>query len=939
MIRVLTAFLLILTILISFSQGKTDHTAPAYRSLYQEFDRIYHDAEKLSLRPDYNDQTEELESRMNRQALEGFYNIVTTIQKNGDDSLAFQTWYRIGTLEHYFDSLHAAKSAYLKAIAIYPRAPGLSDSFLFKPLLFTGIIYYGLSQFDSALYYFKKAEQTGEKYSKAPAGSNRLYNALGALYYETGNYRQAKNYFSKAISILNPAEPSYRDLLINYKINLAAVLMRLEEYDEANSIYQDLLPYNINRFEILHNIGAIHLRLGSFEKAITYLRQVQYTGSKRVRLFNDMGSAYAGLRKADSANTWLEKGIEENTRWNGDQKNTAHGLTLKYQGDVLMNGGNYAGAIKKYQQSINQFDPGFNDTAMYANPQQYSAVFSYIDLFNALVAKAGAMELLYRQEKNIRMLEASLEAYSSAFRLADYVEKTYDSDEARLFLNKIKYTVHSEPIDISLELFELTKKNKYLEEAYLFDQRNKASVLALDLQENEWKNRMAITNDLFSQESALRSAITRLSLKAAQTTDSIQLQQINNSIRDQEIRLGKLQEKISGDPSYRNNPFVRQIPTIKELQKKLDNTTVLISYHLSEKELLALVISSSAFDYHKEPIDPAFIARIDSFKLALHNTSPDQSYDASGVSAALYRILIAPLRSRLHHTDRLIIIPDDELHYLPFEALQDEQNKYLVEKFSVQYHYSTLLLGTDSKPFPGGNTLSFAPFTSKGYVSPGGTKLSSLPASRQEVAGLEGKTFLDSSATKKNFLQNANRYGIIHLATHASADNQNPMRSSIAFYPGNNSEDYHLYAQEIYDLKLDSTSLVILSACETGTGQLVRGEGLMSLSRAFAFAGCPNIITSLWKAEDNNTAFLTSRLHVYLKKGISRDKALRQAKLDLLHSSQINPRLKTPNFWAHLVLIGDYEPAKGSSRWWWIAAVIVLAMAGIWFVKWKKRRT
>ena len=74
-----------------------------------------------------------------------------------------------------------------------------------------------------------------------------------------------------------------------------------------------------------------------------------------------------------------------------------------------------------------------------------------------------------------------------------------------------------------------------------------------------------------------------------------------------------------------------------------------------------------------------------------------------------------------------------------------------------------------------------------------------------------------------------------------------------------------LYAPEISNLKLDSTQLVILSACETGTGQLVKGEGLMSLSRAFAYAGCPDIITSLWKAEDKTTAFLTQQLHYYLE--------------------------------------------------------------------------
>src|SRR6185369_4542872 len=131
-----------------------------------------------------------------------------------------------------------------------------------------------------------------------------------------------------------------------------------------------------------------------------------------------------------------------------------------------------------------------------------------------------------------------------------------------------------------------------------------------------------------------------------------------------------------------------------------------------------------------------------------------------------------------------------------------------------------------------------------------------------------------------------------------SVNNELPMRSYVAFSPVNDQSDYRLYAEEIYSMDLDSTDLVILSACETGSGQLIKGEGLMSLSRAFAYAGCPNIITSLWKAEDKATAYIGRRLHQYLQKDYPKDEALQKAKLDLLNSREIGPRFKTPNYWA-----------------------------------------
>jgi len=124
-------------------------------------------------------------------------------------------------------------------------------------------------------------------------------------------------------------------------------------------------------------------------------------------------------------------------------------------------------------------------------------------------------------------------------------------------------------------------------------------------------------------------------------------------------------------------------------------------------------------------------------------------------------------------------------------------------------------------------------------------------------------------------------------------------------------------------LILDTTRLVILSACETGAGQLVKGERLMSLSRAFAYAGCPNIITSLWKAEDKTTAFITQQVHYYLDKKYTKDKALQQAKLDLLNNKDIDPRFKSPNYWAHLLFIGEYETNYDAYKWWWIGIAIL----------------
>jgi CHAT domain-containing protein len=199
---------------------------------------------------------------------------------------------------------------------------------------------------------------------------------------------------------------------------------------------------------------------------------------------------------------------------------------------------------------------------------------------------------------------------------------------------------------------------------------------------------------------------------------------------------------------------------------------------------------------------------------------------------------------------------------------------------------------------------------------------------------------LDSAATKKAFIRNSNHQDIIHLATHAFAPNGAGNKSFIAFYPSDkNIENAFLYAPEIYDLDLSNTQLVILSACETGAGDLVRGEGIMSISRAFAYAGCPNVITSLWKADDVSTGVIIESVNGYLQKGYSVDAALRSSKIDYLRDKKLNPRMKHPAYWSHIVFIGAYQKEdENNYRLLITCAGSVALVVAVWLFLRRRRR-
>jgi CHAT domain-containing protein/tetratricopeptide (TPR) repeat protein len=899
----------------SSNSQKTVTTGSSLIDEYRAALVYYNKATALSSGSHYSEQEEE---DLNRRSLNSFKVLLPEFPSGAAyDSLRFRTCFYIGELEHYFNNLPAAFNYYKEAIIIKERS-SLADSFLFKPYIFAGIILYNQNKYDSAALFFHNAEAVQAKY-KAPLQDNeRLYNTLGVLNYETGNYVQAKNYFLKAKDELPHSNPYYRNLLVNYNINLAQIHFKLEEYDEANKIYQSLLPLKINLDQIYHNLGLINLKSGAPEKALAWFKKLSASNSEVTKLYNNIGNAYLLLKNYDSARTWFAKAI---TAFEKDKDHTGLGLTYKNLGDLECALDSPLFALPWYNAAMHQFYPSYGDTTLLASPKKFTGVFSYIQLFTVLRAKAEALDQLYKNKKELSWAERELETYQSAFALIDYVERTYNSDEARLFINRIKYEVHTKPIDIAFELYKKTGKKYFLDALYTIDQQNKASVLALNQQESE----QATNPKVNKEERNLKTAITRLSLQAASITDETRLRDINNSIRDNEIHLAKLQNELSS-PAI----SARDIPDVNALQNKLlDRSTALVSYHLSENNLTTLIITKKDFNCTQQPLPGGFREMLKTYITALRNRT-----DAIRENKILYNLLFGSIEGK--NINRMVIIPDDELNYLPFESLKNNEGDYVAETYSIQYQYSTAILKKQETGFKGHRSLSFAPFATT-TLNDSTVALDPLPHSLEEIRQLKGKKFLNAAATKTAFLDHVSEYNVVHLATHAIAA-PGAHHSFIAFYGDSNKISERLYTEEIYDLSLSHTKLVILSACETGAGDLVKGEGVMSLSRAFTYAGCPNIITSLWKANDFSTSYITRKIHFYLDKGLTTDEAVQQAKLDYLHDDRINPRMKHPYYWSNLVFIGNYQPVNKSYLHWYIIAAFILFAAAVFLYLLRKKR-
>jgi CHAT domain-containing protein len=313
----------------------------------------------------------------------------------------------------------------------------------------------------------------------------------------------------------------------------------------------------------------------------------------------------------------------------------------------------------------------------------------------------------------------------------------------------------------------------------------------------------------------------------------------------------------------------------------------------------------------------------------------------------LYHLLIKPLPLS-SNINQLVIVPDGILSLIPFESLVTEpvkgkergyENlKYLIQKYAISYSYSATLYEESLHKVVSqakNEYIGFAPVFSNeskaGYVakshaiflsdSAGTTRglidrnnITAIPGTKDEViAILDGFNKKEKKATVYTY-QKANEdnmkkeklsdYKYIHFATHGFVNEDQPALSGIILAQDTSIiEDGVLYAGEVYGLQLDAES-VILSACETGLGKQVRGEGIIGLTRGFLYAGARSVVVSLWQVADESTSKLMQDMFKRLSEDKNsydhRAKLLRETKLRMIKEKQYAP----PFYWSPFILIG-----------------------------------
>lgn len=261
--------------------------------------------------------------------------------------------------------------------------------------------------------------------------------------------------------------------------------------------------------------------------------------------------------------------------------------------------------------------------------------------------------------------------------------------------------------------------------------------------------------------------------------------------------------------------------------------------------------------------------------------------NAENILHRLYQILIAPIQSHLSNYSRLLIVPHGPLHYLPFQALHNGHH-FLLYDYEISYLPSSSLLPYCQGPVPAGNNTLVIGYSNQGH----------LPHTIQEANQIaqhwpQTTLLLENQATLAALRAQIGQCRLVHLATHGQFRPDNPLFSGLVL------QDGWLTTFDIFNLHLQ-TSLVTLSACQTGQNVISGGDELLGLMRAFLYAGSQSLLLSFWAVEDNSTAKLMQAFYQALQQGLAKGQAL-------THSQRLcaaDPQTAHPYFWAPFFLVG-----------------------------------
>ena len=460
------------------------------------------------------------------------------------------------------------------------------------------------------------------------------------------------------------------------------------------------------------------------------------------------------------------------------------------------------------------------------------------------------------------------------------------------------------------------------EEAFNYLERVKARTMLDMLSDKTFASRNAEMEDLLARERSVRDQLQELMRESGQASqeESEESDDSDEGSAEPEAKVGQeiavlhAEQKTLLDRIEELNPDLASLLkvnplTAKEVQTLLDEDTVLLAYYTGfEWAGVFVVTKAKVLGLNLDIPRRQLAEKVKEFRKETEEgltVKVFMSRDYEKPLTDLYEILIKPVEKELAGKKHLVVVPHGMLHYLPFQALRNQEGRYLIESYTVSYLPSSSVLKYAREKNRGNHADLFA-------VANPVTDLAPLPAAEveaREVSALfeRKQVLLGLGATKTKFKSEGPRYDMLLFSTHGEMIESDPLKSNLRFTP-TQQDDGKLTVCEIFDMEVKA-NLVTLSACETGLargtkGDFPQGDDLVGLTRAFIHAGAPSVVASLWKVSDDSTVAMMRSFYRNLKT-MPKAEALRQAQLGLAKSNVMTS--SHPYFWAPFILVGDWQ--------------------------------
>jgi len=885
--------------------------------------------------------------------------------------------YAYSSIGEYDSTIHYLQ----KSIGIYSSKYGFQNRVAVNTYLSLGNAYFSKGEINKGIDFFRKALKTNLSIPDLfESDLAWTYNSLGISYYIKKDYNLALVYINKALELFLKIYGEKSMQVAWCDNNIGICYQEMHDDDQAYLYQEKALKIRLSIVGENHpDVASSYNNLGVIcEDKKEYMNELAFfkkTLAIRKHLFNEMnqdialtlsniGGTFKLMHQYDSAYWYYDKALF--AFLNHDKESVGYISEIYvHLSQLNLAQGNYSAAFESITKSLSTLAPAFTSKNLSDNPAIDDET-DFPDMIMALENKANVLKSFYeKKSKDPADLEKCLSVYSLISDINDRFSHQLREEGARLMAEGDAREIFGEAVKLSYRLSVIKNDKAYEEIAFYYAEKARAGVLSEAIEESNLLHFAGIPDSLLAMEKEVRAdkAECEIKLKVLKQqnglVNSSQIKELENSYFSLTSRYQQLIDTIEIKyPVYKYLQNVPQPIATKDIIATLDDKTALFEYLIAGDSLFIFAFNHKDFNLRAVVIDSSVKQKLSEYAADIRKLKTGAFVSSSNM---LYKNLILPVKDMAEGCERIIIIPDGQLFYIPFEtlitndsnpALRYSDQDYLIKHYDVSYHYSANLW-LHGKSLPSGKVkplngfIGFAPVFKSNFregniiaadlpandtlngpiamrsATSGGRKFNELKYTEKEITSivalfvknnLQAKGYMFADATEENFKKQAGKYKYVHIASHGFSDDKEPNLSGVAFFqtkqdslkrkdlPEEITENNEgiLFSGETYNLILNA-DLVVLSSCESGAGRLMKGEGMMGLSRGFLFAGAPNIIYSLWKIGDLNTAQLMTDFYKYVLQNNSYAHALRLAKLNLLKTEST----AFPKFWSGFELVGQ----------------------------------